>query len=291
MSFGVRGARVGFGDVVALDGVDLRVPAGSVVAVVGGDGAGKSTLLRCLVGRIVPDAGVVRRPDRGRVGYMPSTSGTWRQLTVDENLDFVGGAFGMSGSQLDRRRARLLERAGLAGVAGRLAGDLSGGMRQKLGFVLAVLHEPELLVLDEPSTGVDPVSRIDLWRMIAEAAASGAAVAMATTYLDEAERAGTVTVLDRGRVIAEGTRDEVMAAMPGAITAPDRPHVPGFAWRRSGEVREWFPSGSSPSSVGEVPLPVDRLDFEDVVIARLLDDRLGPPDARGGGDRPAKVAE
>lgn len=272
MTFGVRALRVDFAGRIALDGVDLDVPSGSVVAIVGGDGAGKSTLLRCLVGRIVPSAGEIRRPRRQDVGYMPSTSGTWRQLTVDENIDFVGGVFGMSHADIRRRRSELLERAKLSNAADRLAGALSGGMRQKLGFVLAMLHEPQLLVLDEPSTGVDPVSRVELWRLIAEEAAAGTAVAMATTYLDEAERAGTVTVLDSGRVLAVGTRDEVMAAMPGSITAPDRPAVAARAWRRGSAVREWHPAGST-VPVGAA-LSVDDLEFEDAVIARLLNDRL-----------------
>jgi ABC-2 type transport system ATP-binding protein len=275
VSFGVSALDMRFGSVEALRSVDLRVPSGSVVAVVGGDGAGKTTLLRCLVGRHAPTSGEVRRPPRHRIGYMPSTSGTWRELTVDENIDFVAAAFKMTGPSLDRRRADLLERAGLTEVGNRLAADLSGGMRQKLGFVLATVHEPELLVLDEPSTGVDPVSRVELWRLVAEAAAAGTAVAMATTYLDEAERASTVTVLDRGRAIAAGTSDEVRDSMPGHITAVEHPSVPARSWRRGRAIREWHPAPDGPS-----PLPRSQLDFEDVVIARLLhtrgaDDRTG----------------
>jgi ABC-2 type transport system ATP-binding protein len=277
LTYGVSGLHQRFGAVSALRGVDLDVPAGSVVAVVGGDGAGKTTLLRCLVGRYAPTAGQVRRPPSQRIGYMPSTSGTWRALTVGENIEFVSRAFGMSASDLDRRRADVIERAGLSGAIDRLAADLSGGMRQKLGFALAMLHEPELLVLDEPSTGVDPVSRVELWRLIAEAAASGTAVAMATTYLDEAERASLVTVLDRGRAIATGSSDDVIASMPGYITAPERPSVPARSWRRGQSIREWHPADSSdssaPTSGADSRLALSDLDFEDVVIARLLDER------------------
>jgi len=275
MRFGVTDIHHEFGDVRALRGVDLDVPAGSVVAVVGGDGAGKTTLLRCLVGRYAPSSGTVRRPSSELIGYMPSTSGTWRDLTVDENIDFIASAYSMTSSDRDRRRADLLDHAGLSGTADRLARDLSGGMRQKLGFVLAMLHEPELLVLDEPSTGVDPVSRVELWRLIAEAAAAGMAVTMATTYLDEAERASSVTVLDRGRAIAVGTRDEVMGSFPGSITAPEQPSVPARSWRRGRSVREWHPTShgpTEPTSNGPALEPAE-LDFEDVVIARLLDDR------------------
>lgn len=275
MTFGVIGLHKRFGEIRALRGVDLDVPAGSVVAVVGGDGAGKTTLLRCLVGRYAPSAGQVRRPPSHKVGYMPSTSGTWRELTVDENIEFVAKAFRMSRPDRDRRRTDLIERAGLTEASDRLATDLSGGMRHKLGFALAMLHEPELLVLDEPSTGVDPVSRVELWRMIAEAAAAGTAVAIATTYLDEAERASAVTVLDRGRVIAAGTSDDVMNSMPGYITAPDRPSVPARSWRRGRSIREWHPAADRCAEAegdGSRLSPSD-LDFEDVLIARLLDER------------------
>jgi ABC-2 type transport system ATP-binding protein len=275
MSFGVRSLSISLDDVEVLHAVDLDVAARSVVAVVGGDGAGKSTLLRCLVGKLAPASGEVHRPARHLVGYMPSTSGTWRQLTVAENIDFVGRAFRMSASRLDQRRTELLHRAKLNDAADRLAGQLSGGMRQKLGFVLAMLHEPELLVLDEPSTGVDPVSRVELWRLIADAAAAGTAVAMATTYLDEAERASSVSVLDDGRVIAAGTREDVMASCPGFITAPRQPAVPNRTWRRKGELREWHPN-TDDADVGRQLLP-DALEFEDVVIARLLADRLATP--------------
>lgn len=269
---GASGIHVAFDGVDALRGVDLDVPFGAITAVVGGDGAGKSTLLRCLVGKIAPAAGTVRRPPRRSVGYMPSTSGTWRQLTVIENIEFVGGVFAMSPHDIGRRSGELLERARLTSVSDRLADDLSGGMRQKLGFVLAMLHEPELLVLDEPSTGVDPVSRVELWRLIAEAAATGTAVAMATTYLDEAERASTVTVLDHGRTVVAGTRDDVIGAFPGVITAPREPVDPSRSWRRGRAIREWHPDRAD--LVGDEPaLATVDLEFEDVVIAWLLAER------------------
>lgn len=270
--FGAWGVDVVLGDVVALRGVDLAVPHGSVNAVVGGDGAGKTTLLRCLVGRLDPTAGRVRRPGRSRIGYMPATSGTWRDLTVEENIDFVASAYSMSQDHRRRRRRDLLERAGLTDVTDRPAGQLSGGMRQKLGFVVAVLHQPELLVLDEPSTGVDPVSRVELWRLVAEAAAGGAAVAMATSYLDEAERASTITVLDQGHVLAAGTRDQVMASVPGVITAPEHPAGAEHTWRRGRTVRQWLPepavAGSEPAA-GPALADTD-LELEDVVIALMM---------------------
>jgi ABC-2 type transport system ATP-binding protein len=277
MNAGVRSLSVVIDGAEVLHGVDLDVPQGSVTAVVGGDGAGKSTLLRCLAGKVSPSAGDVVRPARALIGYMPSTSGTWRQLTVEENIDFVGRAFGMSSSSIERRRAELLDRAGLLDAAGRLGRDLSGGMRQKLGFVMAVLHEPQLLVLDEPSTGVDPVSRVELWRLISEAAAAGAAVVMATSYLDEAERASSVSVLDGGRVVTAGTCDAVVGSFPGSITAPERATVPERSWRRHGDVREWHPE----PSVSGADLPPSEIGFEDAVIAHLLAARTGSPETTG----------
>ena len=252
-----------FGRTVALDHVSARFAPGRVSAVVGGDGAGQSTLLRCLVGQVVPGEGRVTRPAKREVGYMPSASGTWRELSVAENLEFVLRAHGRSVAHEQRRIDALLERAGLADVRGRIAGDLSGGMRKKLGFVLAVIHEPSVLVLDEPSTGVDPVSRVELWGLIVDAAATGTTVVMATTYLDEAERANSLLVLDHGGVLAHGTRSAVLASAPGSVTTVDQATDPQRAWRRGTAVRQWSPARDASS--GGRPA-----DLEDAVIAHML---------------------
>lgn len=265
MTFGVRDAWVSFGDVAALRGVSVEVPAGEVTAVVGGDGAGKSTLLRALVGEVVLDRGVVSAPMAAQVGYLPASAGSWLDLSVAENVAFVGGTYGLRGAALARRADPLLERAGLADVRDRLSGQLSGGMRRKLGFCLAMLPDPALLVLDEPSTGVDPVSRIDLWRMVSQAAAGGAAVLMSTTYLDEAERCASLLVLNGGGPLVSGTPAEVVAGMPGTVTATVSPHRPAMAWRRGRAFHEWWPPGEHPET-GEPVAP----DLEDVVIAASL---------------------
>ena len=167
---GVENLTVRFGHVSALADVTLDAHPGRVTAVVGGDGAGKSTLLRVLANRVRADAGTVRTLAPRDIGYQPATSGVWPTLTVDENVDFVGRSYGMSTAGIRSRSAELLERAGLVDARRRLGHDLSGGMRQKLGFVLAILHEPSLVLLDEPSTGVDPVSRLELWRLISATA-------------------------------------------------------------------------------------------------------------------------
>jgi ABC-type multidrug transport system ATPase subunit len=267
MTFGASGIGVSFGDRPALSGVDFDLPGGRVSAVVGGDGAGKSTLLHCLAGTVTPAEGTIRRPSKRRLGFMPAQSGTWADLTVDENISFVATAYGLAGPALESRRADLLERAALGDARDRLARDLSGGMRRKLGFILAILHEPDLLLLDEPSTGVDPVSRVELWRLVAETAANGTAVAMTTTYLDEAERASSVLVLDEGRILASGTTDEVIGSIDGTIAVTRSPAVASRAWRRGRVFHEWRALGATPRDGDE---PLTSPDLEDAVIALMV---------------------
>ncbi|MGO8729304.1 MAG: ABC transporter ATP-binding protein, partial [Streptosporangiaceae bacterium] len=282
----MAGVFVSYGKTVALGDVSLAAAAGQVTAVVGGDGAGKSTLLRCLAGLISPASGEVRTPGAARIGYLPGSSGIYPDLTVTENLEFRAAAYGMAPAQIRARAAEFLDRTGLADVPDRMAGQLSGGMRQKLGVIAAMLHQPDLLVLDEPTTGVDPVSRSDLWWLIARAAAAGTAVVLATSYLDEAERAATVLVLDGGRELAAGTPAQIVAAVPGVIlVSPVRPAGPAAqrAWRRSGEWRIWMPR-DSPSIRSAQQVQPDLQDAVTVAaLAREL--RLQPPvagaDSRG----------
>jgi ABC-2 type transport system ATP-binding protein len=243
-SWGAEALAVRFGQRIALDSVSLEATAGQIRGVVGGDGAGKTTLLRALVGAVVPDAGVVHRPDTTRIGYLAASSGTYPDLSVTENLDFAATAYGVPLGIARQRAREYLERTDLASVADRLAGNLSGGMRQKLGVIRAMVHQPDLLILDEPTTGIDPVSRADLWWLIARAAAHGAAVVLSTTYLDEAERASQVLVLDGGRVLIEGTPDEIIATVPGTISRlSQRPDDDAArrAWRRGATWRVWNP--------------------------------------------------
>jgi ABC-2 type transport system ATP-binding protein len=264
-TWGVRGLGVRYGGRTALDDVTFAVAARSVTAVVGGDGAGKTSLLRALAGVVRPSAGTVSRPDNRRIGYVSAGGGVWADLTAGENLEFAGRAYGLGAGRLRSRTAGLLEQTGLAAARDRLAGRLSGGMRQKLAVAMALVHEPELLVLDEPTTGVDPVSRVELWRLLAGAAAGGAAVALATTYLDEAERAATVLVLDQGRALLAGTPEEVLAAVPGRVVeSATRPGgVP--AWRRGARWRAWSPDGSPLPGATEV-----AVDLEDAVVVAQL---------------------
>jgi ABC-2 type transport system ATP-binding protein len=264
---GVEGVTARFGRTVALDDVSLDVPAGQVTGVVGGDGAGKTTLLRVLAGALAPDAGSVRRPPAERIGYLASSSGTYPDLSVEENLAFAATAYGISPREARPRAAGYLERTGLTQARDRLARHLSGGMRQKLGVIRALLHRPELVVLDEPTTGVDPVSRADLWWLIARAAADGAAVMLSTTYLDEAERAARLLVLDSGRPLATGTPAGIVASMPGAIRAVgERPagEAGRRSWRRRAVWRLWDP-GDLPAAPGSLPP-----DLQDAVTVLAL---------------------
>jgi ABC-2 type transport system ATP-binding protein len=258
------------GGALVLDDVTLEVAPGTIAAVVGGDGAGKTTVARTLVGALVPRAGRVERPPARRIGYLPSSSGTYPDLTVAENIAFVAGAYGVSAKEAAQRTDEFLDRTGLAAARDRLAGRLSGGMRQKLGVVRAVVHRPDLVVLDEPTTGVDPVSRADLWCLVARAAADGAAVVVATCYLDEAERATSLVVLDQGRVLAAGSPTDIVARTPGAIRcgrarpAGDDAHR---SWRRGGVWRTWSPAPPAGPGAGAGE-PVH--DLEDAVIATTL---------------------
>ncbi len=183
----------------AIDGLSAQLGAGSVTGVVGPDGAGKTTLLRLFAGLLLPSAGrlsvcgadtrteldVVRQ----HVSYMPQRFGLYEDLTVQENLNLYADLRGVVGEPRRRAFARLLEFTGLGPFGGRLAGALSGGMKQKLGLACALIRAPRLLLLDEPSVGVDPISRRELWKMVYDLVEEGIGVVWSTSYLDEAERA------------------------------------------------------------------------------------------------------
>lgn len=283
MTWGLTDLVVRLGGSLALDGVSLDAVGGRVTAIVGGDGAGKTTLLRVLVGALAQDAGEVRRPARSEIGYLPAGSGTYADLTVEENLQFSAMAYGISSAAARSRFEEYLDRTGLAEARGRLAGDLSGGMRQKLGVVRAMLHRPKLLVLDEPTTGVDPVSRADLWWLVARAAADGAAVVLSTTYVDEAERAVWVLLLDSGRALAVGSPDDIVRAVPGAIRrSPTTPQGEDASrsWRRGVSWRIWDPGTGEDRD--DPPDRGDRVapDLDDAVVVSALRRELA---SRGTG--------
>ena len=195
----------------ALNGLSFDVRGGEIFGLVGPDGAGKTTALRILAGILTPDAGaatiagidVVRFPERAKrvLSYMPQRFGLYEDLTVDENIRFYADLFGVRRAERATRSEQLLRAAGMSEFRSRLAGKLSGGMKQKLGLVCALIHRPAVLLLDEPTTGVDPVSRRDFWRILYELLAEGVAILTSTAYLDEAERCHRVALLHQGRLL------------------------------------------------------------------------------------------
>jgi len=226
------GAR-GLPPTVALDGVSVRVEPGMITGVVGPDGAGKTTLLRLLAGLLRPSAGevvvlghdMIREPQKAHaaIGYMPQRFGLYEDLSVAENLSLFADLHVLSREVRAERIPRLLSFTGLAPFTARLAGRLSGGMKQKLGLACALLARPRLLLLDEPSVGVDPASRRELWAMVGamleEGRAEGMGVVWATAYLDEAERCGRVLLLHEGRMLAEGPPADFVAPLRGRVFA------------------------------------------------------------------------
>jgi ABC-2 type transport system ATP-binding protein len=271
MRWGLEGVHVSRGPNVALAGVTVPADPSRITVVVGGDGAGKSTCLKVLAGLLEPGAGAVYRPAKELIGYVPATAGLYADLTVQENLDFSADAYRLSGRERGRKAAEILDRTGLAGARRRLGGQLSGGMQRKLAVGLALLHSPELLVLDEPTTGVDPVSRVELWRLIGRAAAAGTAVVVTTTYVNEAARAATVVLLEAGKVLASGSPEDILSSVPGAVgraTGADRPTP--LSWRRGRSWRVWAPAGRLPDAVQPV-----QPDFDDAVVIAALAGEAG----------------
>lgn len=268
-NWGLEGVTLEVGGEPALIDVDLKVEPGEMIAVVGGDGAGKTSVARTLVGLAEPRRGIVHRPPANRIGYLPASSGVWPDLTVVENLSFVADAHHLSKSERASRIASLLEVIALSDTRDRLGARLSGGMRQKLGVAMALLARPELLILDEPSTGVDPVSRADLWHVMTATAAEGAAVVFTTTYLDEAERARAIVALEAGRVLASGSFAEIAAGVPGVIVQGRSDD--GRAWRRGREWRSWREDGATPNGFSPI-----TPDLTDLLVAATLAAEVKP---------------
>jgi ABC-2 type transport system ATP-binding protein len=210
-----RGLTKSFPGVRAVDGLSFDVRAGEIFGLVGPDGAGKTTTLRMLAGVMPPDSGsatvagcdIVREPERAKhwLSYMPQRFGLYEDLTVDENIRFYADLFGVRKNERDTRSKQLLEAAGMSEFRGRMAGKLSGGMKQKLGLVCALIHHPKVILLDEPTTGVDPVSRRDFWRILYELIAEGVAILTSTAYLDEAERCHRVALMHQGKLLFSDT--------------------------------------------------------------------------------------
>jgi len=218
-----------FGELVAVDALTLTVRRGELFGLVGPDGAGKTTTLRMLAGVLRPSAGdarlagisVGRDPERVKhsIAYMSQRFGLYVDLTVAENIEFYADLYRVPRGARPARLDRLYHFSALGPFRDRLAGQLSGGMKQKLALSCCLVHEPEILLLDEPTFGVDPISRRDLWLIVHEMVARGTTVVVSTAYLDEAERFDRLVLLHRGRVLALDTADALQRAMPATILA------------------------------------------------------------------------
>jgi ABC-2 type transport system ATP-binding protein len=244
----VEGLCKGFPGVRAVDGIDFEVRAGEIFGLVGPDGAGKTTTLRMLAGILPPDAGsahvagsdVVHDPERAKhwLGYMPQRFGLYDDLTVEENIRFYADLFGVRSKERVPRSAQLLSAAGMSEFRARRAGNLSGGMKQKLGLVCALIHTPKVILLDEPTTGVDPVSRRDFWRILYQLASEGVAILTSTAYLDEAERCHRVALMHQGRLLFCDTPANLKAKFCKgvfSVTSPE-PRLLRAALERAGGI-------------------------------------------------------
>jgi ABC-2 type transport system ATP-binding protein len=221
----LEGVGRSFGRTPALADITFDVNAGEMFGVIGPDGAGKTTLLRLICGLVAPDRGLVRLfgedPFRARrraaaaIGYVSQRFSLYGDLSIDENVEFFARIHGVH--DFEPRRRRLLALTGLEPFRRRLADRLSGGMKQKLALACTLVHEPPLLVLDEPTTGVDPVSRREFWKLLAEFLAEGLTIVLATPYLDEAERCGRVVMLNEGRLLALDDPARLQSQLSGRV--------------------------------------------------------------------------
>ena len=210
-----------FGDLVAVRDVSLTVRRGEVFGVLGPNGAGKSTTIRMLCGILTPTSGggtvagfdIAREPERikERIGYMTQRFSLYEDLTVEENLEFFAGIYGVSRAKRRARIAEVLAKSGLVERRKQIAGTLSGGWKQRVALASATIHEPPLLFLDEPTAGVDPVSRRDFWEQIHRIASAGTTILVTTHYMDEAERCHRLAFIFRGTVLDVGTPDDIVA--------------------------------------------------------------------------------
>lgn len=213
-----------FGAVVAVNHVSLDIPRAQIYGFLGPNGSGKSTTIRMFCGLLNPTSGSIRvlghdvpresEALRAKIGYMTQKFSLWDDLTVLENLRFIASVFTLGRTRAHRRIEAVLEEYRLTGLADRLAGAMSGGQRQRLALAAAILHEPEMLMLDEPTSAVDPQSRRDFWESLFALVARGTTILVSTHYMDEAERCHRLAILSRGRVVAEGDPERLMDELP-----------------------------------------------------------------------------
>jgi ABC-2 type transport system ATP-binding protein len=233
LAIDVRDLTKTFGRFTAVDRVSFAVRPGEVFGFLGPNGSGKSTTIRMLCGILLPTSGtarvgghdVAREPDRVReaIGYMSQRFSLYVELTVEENLEFFAGVYGLGGATAAARRDEVLRLTGLDADRAVLAQDLPGGMRQRLALACAIIHRPRVLFLDEPTAGVDPVSRREFWSLIRDMAGTGTAVFVTTHYMDEAEHCRRLAFIHQGRVIAAGPPGALKRGVEGALVEIEVP--------------------------------------------------------------------
>jgi ABC-2 type transport system ATP-binding protein len=216
-----------FGDVKAVTSLDFSINAGEIFGLVGPDGSGKSTLLRILASIMRPTSGKVSIRDlnvhehsfriKENLAYMPQRFGLYEDLTVEENLFFFGKLFGVGRKEIGKRKKRLYEFSRLEPFKDRLAGKLSGGMKQKLGLACSLIHSPELILLDEPTNGVDPVSRREFWKILYELLTDGVTIVVSTAYMDEAERCTRVGLMYEGSFLTLGSPSDIKKSIKAGL--------------------------------------------------------------------------
>jgi ABC-2 type transport system ATP-binding protein len=244
----VRNLTRRFGDFVAVNDVSFDVRAGEIFGFLGSNGAGKSTTIRMLCGLLQPSSGTalvggidVNKDPEGvkrRIGYMSQRFSLYEKLTVDQNITFFGGIYGLTADRMAARRAFVLDMAGLRGREHTLTGALSAGWRQRLALGCAILHEPPIVFLDEPTGGVDPMSRRQFWRLIDDLSKAGVAVLVTTHYLDEAEHCDRIAIIQGGRLAAHGTVKELKAIFATRPIVEVRAAEPVAAMRALDEMPE-----------------------------------------------------
>lgn len=267
-----------FGDFLAVDRLTFEVREGEIFGFLGANGAGKSTTIRMLCGLLTPTSGTatvggidVRRDPEGvkrRIGYMSQRFSLYERLTVDQNIRFFGGIYGLRSARLDERRRFVIEMAGLGGREHTRAAELPGGWRQRLALGCAILHEPPIVFLDEPTGGVDPVSRRRFWDLINQLAAGGVTVLVTTHYLDEAEHCHRLAIIHAGRLAALGTTNELKTVFQDRSILEVRAANPVDAMRLLDAMPEVEKTSVFGTSVHVVLKPGAAAD------RRLLEDRL-----------------
>ena len=285
-----------YGDTVAVDGLSFSIAPGEMFGLIGPDGAGKTTSIRLLCGLLHADKGQIRvfgldpvkqhRQITARVGYLSQRFSLYGDLSIDENIAFFAEIHGVA--DYTSRRDRLLEMMQLTPFRKRLADRLSGGMKQKLALACTLVHEPRVILLDEPTTGVDPVSRREFWKLLSQFLATGITILMATPYLDEAERCTRVALLDQGKLLALDSPAALRATLPGTLLEVIVPDVReahralrerGFTAQVFGDrLHVWAGNGANAEAefthATAALMPASRVraitpSLEDVYIARL----------------------